>query len=182
MVELRLDFCDFDLEQIEQLIALNANIIATLRGIPKAIDKAKILKTCIDNGVKYVDLDINDNPVSLIQDIRGYCNVSNKTQLILSIHNYKQTPNIDEMYNHYSKAKNLGADLVKLVYFSNTEEDNKTVLSLYEKYNDLVAFNMGKIGQSTRLQCLRLGAPFTYVSLAGEATASGQLSVESIKE
>ncbi len=182
MVELRLDFCNFDLGQIKQLIALNSNIIATLRGKPQSIDKAKVLKTCIESGAKYVDLDINDNPISLIKDIRKYCNVSKRTQLILSVHNYNETPPIMEIYYHYDEAKNLGANLVKLVYFSNSEEDNKTVLSLYEKYDNLVAFNMGRVGQNTRLECLRLGAPFTYVSLDGEATAPGQLSIDTIKK
>ncbi len=182
MVELRLDFCDFNLSQIKQIISRNSNIIATLRGNSPSIDKAKVLKTCIDSGARYVDLDINDNSISFIEDIRNYCNVSKSTQLILSVHNYHDTPKLEEMYNHYNRAKNLGADLVKLVYFSNSEEDNTKILSLYQKYDDLIAFNMGRVGQNTRLECLKLGAPFTYVSLEGESTAPGQLSIGAIKK
>jgi 3-dehydroquinate dehydratase len=39
-----------------------------------------------------------------------------------------------------------------------------------------VAFAMGEIGKSTRIQSVKLGAPFTYASINGKETAPGQIS------
>ena len=46
----------------------------------------------------------------------------------------------------------------------------------------LVAFSMGEAGKFTRLLCLKLGAPYTYVSAgASNATASGQYTREEME-
>ena len=51
-------------------------------------------------------------------------------------------------------------------------------------YNDikikLIAFAMGEEAKFTRILCLYLGSPFTYVSL-GKAIAPGQFSLKEIK-
>ena len=42
---------------------------------------------------------------------------------------------------------------------------------------ELIAFSMGEAGRASRLECLRLGSPFTYAALNGkEAAAPGQWS------
>lgn len=43
--------------------------------------------------------------------------------------------------------------------------------------SELIAFSMGEIGKASRLECLKLGSPFTYAALNGnEAAAPGQWS------
>ncbi len=56
-----------------------------------------------------------------------------------------------------------------------------------EKHNhqsELIAFAMGEAGKASRLECLRLGSPFTYAALSeDEAAAPGQWSyAEMLKE
>jgi len=59
--------------------------------------------------------------------------------------------------------------------------DATRVLSLYKNNNTkLIAFSMGNYGRMSRLLCLLLGSPYTYVSL-GKAVAPGQFSVDEIK-
>ena len=58
-----------------------------------------------------------------------------------------------------------------------SEADVTRILSLYDEYEEgrLVAFAMGEAGRSSRLECLRLGSPFTYAALTSEeAAAPGQ--------
>ena len=46
---------------------------------------------------------------------------------------------------------------------------------------NLIAFAMGDSGKMSRILCLYLGAPFTYVSL-GKPVAPGQFSLDQIKK
>ena len=46
---------------------------------------------------------------------------------------------------------------------------------------NLIAFAMGDYGRMSRIICLYLGSPFTYVSL-GKPVAPGQFSLEQIKK
>jgi 3-dehydroquinate dehydratase-1 len=59
--------------------------------------------------------------------------------------------------------------------------DASRVLSLYsvKSKNETIAFCMGEQGKFSRILCLHLGSPFTYVSL-GKAIAPGQFSVDEI--
>lgn len=48
------------------------------------------------------------------------------------------------------------------------------------KKNTLISFAMGDAGQMTRILCMHLGSPYTYVSL-GKAIAPGQISLADVK-
>jgi 3-dehydroquinate dehydratase-1 len=72
---------------------------------------------------------------------------------------------------------------IKIVTSAKTINDSSKVLSLYNnspKVN-LIAFAMGDYGRMSRIICLYLGSPFTYVSL-GKPVAPGQFSLEQIKK
>jgi len=61
-------------------------------------------------------------------------------------------------------------------------EDPAHVLSLYARVSkiNLIAFAMGDFGRISRILCLYLGSPFTYVSL-GKAIAPGQFNLTEVK-
>ncbi len=181
MAEIRLDLCEFDRRQIKEIFSSHKNLIATYRQGNSTLNyRDSILKTAIANGAKWLDLDMTHNEDSYIEEMCDFCKGYN-TKMILSIHNYKETPEIDEMQEHIHIAQNFGSDIVKLVFFSNSKEDNKKVLSLYKENDNIVAFNMGEIAKCTRIKALELGAPFTYVSLKKAKTAPGQMTIEEIK-
>jgi 3-dehydroquinate dehydratase-1 len=70
---------------------------------------------------------------------------------------------------------------VKIVTMANSIGDATTVLSLYRKQSaGLIAFSMGDHGRISRILCMSLGSPFTYVSL-GKPIAPGQFSVDEVK-
>jgi len=70
---------------------------------------------------------------------------------------------------------------IKIVTTANSIKDTVSVLSLYKKQKSgLIAFAMGDYGRVSRILCLHLGSPFTYVSL-GKPVAPGQFSLDEIK-
>jgi 3-dehydroquinate dehydratase-1 len=71
---------------------------------------------------------------------------------------------------------------VKIVTTAKSTNDSSLVLSLYHeaKLVNLIAFSMGDYGKISRILCLLLGSPFTYVSL-GKAIAPGQFSLDEMK-
>ena len=74
------------------------------------------------------------------------------------------------------------SNVVKIVTVAKNVSDASRLLSLYsiKSKNKTVAFCMGDQGKFSRILCLHLGSPFTYVSL-GKAIAPGQFSVDEIK-
>jgi len=71
---------------------------------------------------------------------------------------------------------------VKIVTTAKSTNDSSLVLSLYHEAKpvNLIAFSMGDYGRISRILCLLLGSPFTYVSL-GKAVAPGQFSLSEMK-
>ena len=60
--------------------------------------------------------------------------------------------------------------------------DTSRILSLYNKSSKtkLIAFAMGEQAKFSRILCIHLGSPYTYVSL-GKAVAPGQFSLDDMK-
>ncbi len=75
------------------------------------------------------------------------------------------------------------SNYIKIVTMAKSINDASLVLSLYNdnKNTQLIAFSMGKHGRMSRILCLLLGSPYTYVSL-GKPIAPGQFSIDEVKE
>jgi len=112
----------------------------------------------------------------------GYVSpASTGTDILVSWHSFKHTPNISVMQKKLSEMKKFSKN-VKMVTMAKTISDGSRILSLYKnsKGVKLIAFSMGNFGRMSRLLCLLLGSPYTYVSL-GKAVAPGQFSVDEVK-
>ena len=72
---------------------------------------------------------------------------------------------------------------IKIVGTAKSTKDATRMLELYSKKgkNNLISFAMGDLGQISRILCLYLGSPYTYVSL-GKAIAPGQFSIDEVKK
>lgn len=124
-------------------------------------------------------LDIEFNALRKNKTLHNYIKKT-KTDVLVSWHDFKKTPNskiLKKMYNQMGKfSKNI-----KIVTNAKTQNDSSNVLSLYNNStkNKLIAFAMGDQGRMSRILCLYLGSPFTYVSL-GKPVAPGQFSLDQI--
>ena len=188
--ELRGDLCGFSTSQVEELASLNPNLIITCRsnragGSKTEKEALELLTAAIRHGAKYADVEIEASQDHL-EYIKAYA-VANSCKLIISYHNFTETPSLDELCQIRTLCERKGADVVKIVTTAHSTEDAMRVLSLYNIRKDgptipLIAFAMGEAGRFTRLSCLNLGAPFTYCSIDGAETAPGQYSADEAEQ
>lgn len=174
MAEIRLDLCELDVPQIKELFeSCEKPLIATCRS---GKDASARMEAAVEAGARYLDLDISA-PVGVSQHFQKLCRKCG-TELIRSFHDFDGTPSLDYLQQIEARCRRYGADVAKIVVTARSEQDCETVLSLYDgTRTSLVAFAMGEQGRSSRLECLRRGAPFSYASF-DEATAPGQIPYE----
>lgn len=177
-VEIRLDLCDLTYDERIQVYQKSPEFIATHRGDEK-IHK-KLLKEAIEHGASYIDIDISRSSNHILEMKR--IADDHNCKLILSAHNYIETPSTKSLKNIYESANQFQPDYIKIVTTINESRDNSKILSLYQHYDNLIAFGMGEMGKISRITALHCGAPFTYASSSSlNSTAKGQLTVHSLK-
>ena len=194
MAEIRLDLCpDLDEEDIESLFSgTDIPLIATCRiaGSASMQEAERRLRTAILAGAKYVDVEL-EAPAPMGKRLRRAARESGTT-LIRSYHNFDETPDAETLAEMVTKCRVFGSDVIKVATMAHGPEDVARVMDLYgmtypdgrtQEEGTLVAFCMGEAGKESRLEGLRRGAPFTYVSLGeGEGTAPGQWTLADMNE
>jgi len=124
-------------------------------------------------------LDVELNTLSKNKNLRRYLK-NTGTDILVSWHNFKQTPGISVLKKKLAQMKKFSNN-IKIVTMAKSINDATRVLSLYKNNNTkLIAFSMGNYGRISRILCLFLGSPYTYVSL-GKPIAPGQFSVDEVK-
>ena len=142
-------------------------------------DERKLILRLIAEYDPYL-LDIEFNTIHKDKKLASYLKKS-KCKLLISWHDFKKTPNESQLKSKYAKMRKF-SDTVKIVTVAKNVSDASRLLSLYsvKVSNKIIAFCMGEQGKFSRILCLHLGSPFTYVSLR-KAIAPGQFSVDEIK-
>ena len=145
--------------------------------------RLSVLQEAIDLGADYIDVELA-NQRSWLQDL-----VKNKreTQVILSFHDFRRTPSLKELQRISWRMIQLGADVIKVVPFARSWEDNLNILSLIpfakERKQKIVVFCMGEKGKLSRIFSPFLGAAWTYASLSQSRTsAPGQLTARELTD
>ena len=126
-------------------------------------------------------LDVEFNTLKRNSALRRYLK-STKTKLLVSWHDFKKTPSSAELKKKMNQMSKFSS-YVKIVSTAKSTADSSKMLELYSKKgkNNLISFAMGDFGRISRILCLYLGSPYTYVSL-GKAVAAGQFSVDEVKK
>jgi 3-dehydroquinate dehydratase type I len=142
-----------------------------------------VLQEAIDLGSNYIDVELATERLWLRDLIRN----KGGTQVILSFHDFQRTPSLKELQKLCCQMIRLEADVVKIVPFARSWEDNLTILSLIpyarERRQKIVAFCMGEKGKISRIFSPFLGAAWVYASLnRTRASASGQLTAGEMRE
>jgi len=186
--EVRFDF--LKIEQIPETLEtikkdLN-KIVCTLR--PKTEggkfpgnekERIAILKLIAEYNPFLLDVEFNTlkRNSSLVRYLK-----STKTKLLVSWHDFKKTPSTAELKKKMNQMSKFSSN-VKIVSTAKSTDDSNRMLELYSKKgrSNLISFAMGDLGRISRILCLYLGSPYTYVSL-GKAVAPGQFSVDEVKK
>ena len=143
----------------------------------------------IEAGARYVDVEIEAQK-QMSKRVRQAAH-ENGTVFIRSYHDFEGTDSLEALKAIVEKCVYHGADMVKIVTLAQSEADIDKILALYQWCREekisgnerigalsdggLIAFCMGEEGRSSRLDCLKYGAPYTYAALTeDEAAAPGQ--------
>ena len=145
--------------------------------------RLSVLQEAIDLGADYIDVELGTER-SLLQ---GLVRNRRGTQVILSFHDFQKTPSLKELQKLFGQMIRLGANVIKIVPFARSWEDNLNILSLIpfakERRQKIVAFCMGEKGKISRIFSPFLGAAWTYASVnQSRASAPGQLTVRELKD
>jgi len=182
IAELRLDLSHLKNHELVAVFSACKNLIATYRTTDLASVKQKeLLKLAIQSGAAYVDIEV-EAPFSykdeMIQFARKY-----QCKVIISYHNFEQTPAVDFMINMIDESFSYGADLVKLACKVNVVDDNARIMSLYGMKKNIIAFGMGDLAKISRIAAPLLGSPFTFACLSEkERTAPGQITAINMQQ
>ena len=183
MAEIRLDRCPLEDEDIQTLFqGSDIPLIATCR-MAEESDAPRLLELAIMSGAKYADLEM-EAPAAVGRRIREACQ-SYGTVLIRSYHNFENTPSRELLRSLAERCRSFGGEVVKIVTTATSKADINTVESLYADAapGSLIAFCMGDEGRASRLDALKLGAPYTYACMSEEeSTAPGQWTVSDMTQ
>ena len=188
LLELRLDF--LDPLQVPDALAIAKrhmkNSVCTLR--PKSEggrfsgsekERLSILKLVAEYDPFLLDVEFST--LKKNKHLADYL-ASARTNVLVSWHDFEKTPAERILKRRLAEMSRLSNN-VKIVTTANSLEDSARVLELYKNLNktNLIAFSMGDKGRTSRILCLYLGSPYTYVSL-GKPVAPGQFSVDELKK
>lgn len=190
MAEIRLDRCPLSIEEIEYLFSSSDTpLVATCRVVDDGNgtweEAEEKLTAAAEAGAAFLDLEI-EAPKEIGKRLRRAC-TEYGTTMIRSSHFFAGTPSDNVLRSTVERCRKFGGEIVKIAAMAKSGEDVARVLTLYssvastnsaaetQRPVELVAFSMGEIGKDSRLDCLKLGSPFTYAALnENEAAAPGQ--------
>ena len=107
--------------------------------------------------------------------------------IILSNHDFQNTPPCEEMARRLKAMEEMGADLAKIACMPAAQRDVWRTLLLSAASASVmeipvVAISMGEAGQISRLSCETYGSAFTFGCLKGEGSAPGQYEARELKD
>jgi len=139
------------------------------------ICRAAIRSGCID----MIDLERNRHPQTLLAEAK-----TAGVPVILSFHDFRETPPKAEMVSILKEMEQEGADIAKIAVTPRQETDVLSLLTAsYEASTAMsipvITISMGEMGQISRISGEVFGSSMTFAS-TGESSAPGQLSAETM--
>lgn len=183
--EVRIDGMRATIEDIEKIFSQPLTLIATFRPEGPGLDRRKeLLLAAIDAGASYVDIEMESGNAyrkELVERAR-----LKGCKVIISFHDFRKTPDAEELSRIISRCFWEGADIVKIACKVNSARDNVRLLNILDQddcHGRAVVVGMGTQGRITRVAGPLLGSPFTFASLSDEKkTAPGQIEKNTLEQ
>ena len=146
--------------------------------------RVELLLQAVQENAAYVDIELKTE--GNLRDMVLTTARSTSTQVILSWHNFEETPGADILRQMVIDQQRAGAHIGKIVTMARNYLDVLRILDLQtlaaRHQFPLIAFCMGKAGAISRLATLRLGGYMTYAAPdAGISTAPGQFPISELR-
>lgn len=148
--------------------------------------RLQLITTAIaSGGVEIVDVEMCNEP-AFIEKVKKTARTG-KAKLILSYHNFNETPDETFIHDKLVMAQDLGADIAKLAVMPNDYADVLTLLSATLKARTgavkvpIVTMSMGPEGGVTRLAGGLFGSDLTF-AVGKETSAPGQIPIGELRQ
>lgn len=199
VIEWRIDYFDkiYDINNVNNALeilktkAKDIPMIFTCRsylegGLKKIEDEIKIelIKNAIQSGnadIVDIELSLGKRKIDYIKSLTVKYNVA----LIISYHNFSETPSEKDIVEIIKEEIRNGADIAKVAVMPNNQEDvlklmNATLIAKKAIDNPIITMSMGSFGVISRIAGWIFGSDLTFA--AGEKeSASGQLPIRDLK-
>ena len=106
--------------------------------------------------------------------------------VVISNHEFEQTPDVDVMVRRLQSMRYLGADVPKIAVMPKNNRDVLKLLQATDTFNQwfgdcpIITMSMGKMGVISRLCGETFGSALTFATV-GKASAPGQISVDEVE-
>lgn len=191
VIELRMDLIHNGrlVELIDQVKACNQAVKVLVVNRPAAGGDAAqerrridCLKEAVCLGADFVDVELQTDRTLRQELIETIARSQLRTALIVSHHDFERTPPLRTLRSLFKRCVRAGADVVKIVTWAASPQDNLRVLGLIADAGRediaLINFCIGPQGRISRIAAPMLGSHLSYVSLRrGGQSAPGQLTV-----
>lgn len=148
-----------------------------------ALAEAQVLElyaaVCAAGEIDLIDYEMGHAP----QDVATVCALARKhgVGLVLSFHNFEQTPAQDALAAKFRLAQELGADVAKVAVMPRRMEDVLTLLAATLEASQalaipVVSMAMGALGATTRICGSAFGSALTF-AVGQSASAPGQMPI-----
>ena len=149
--------------------------------------RLEMLKQAMDLGADYIDVEVESEEVLLQSLIDEQRKNREKTELVLSYHDFRETPSSPALYDLFDRMVQIKAEIVKIVTFAQSYEDNLRILSLIpyakKRRQEIIALCMGEKGKISRILAPMMGAVWGYASSShGRGSAPGQLTALELRD
>jgi len=197
IIEWRIDYYD-KLENISHVVESLKQIAPLARDIPILLTfrhvseggykeerqqtRLEVIQATVETGlIDVVDVE-NANEASFIEKVKEVVR-KNHVKLILSNHNFKETPSEQWILDSLKTGKELGADIVKIAIMPQNFSDVVTLAcATYRARKEildipLITVSMGELGSITRIMGGEIGSDLSFFSSSG-SSGPGQINIE----
>jgi 3-dehydroquinate dehydratase type I len=138
--------------------------------------------------VDYVTVELRTEKAALDALLKGAKELGVK--VILSFHDFKETPDKEKIISILNDEKSAGADVAKVAFLAEEEGDVLRLMQAFVAARDdpafklpIIAVSMGEAGKISRVVAPLLGSFLTYAAQSrGKESAPGQLTFDEIKK
>lgn len=199
VIELRADFLN-NIDNVEYVLSIvesiseksNIPLLFTIRSereggesIPLTEEEKVTLlaEVCSQSDVTYVDYELENNE-QYVRQVKEAVDENGK-QLILSYHNFNETPTNNELIKRFVHMEMYGAHMAKVAVMPNSKNDVLRLLHLTKEVSELLSIpvmtmSMGDLGKYSRLMGWIYGSALTF-GVGVESSAPGQIPIDELK-
>lgn len=200
MIEWRADFFELlhDVEAVVDFIGQVKErtaipLLFTIRSVHEGGEEIKLTEAdkvalichvCARTAVEFVDYETS-NERAYVEQIREVSQENGK-ELILSYHNFTETPDNNDLFKRAQLAKDIGATVVKLAVMPESREDVFRLLDVTRELDrkldcPIITMSMGELGAMSRVNGWLYGSCLTF-AVGVEVSAPGQIAIEPLRK